>query len=504
MKRYFLLVILLLSFMIPFNVRAADLKLTYDNDFKKDYSYVDIPVLPSYDSNGKIDGHLFFYRQHDTNGRSRAARSLIGMFKLDLNNKLVFDKSDDEIKNGDIDYDYVEDDETGLTSIVIIGYDEDEEIIFETKYGGNGDVEFLEWYNSFNSKGKHDGYLLFLSSASTNLKSEPGFILLKIGLDGKIIWEKNVNEFTYFRGTLPYVKNNKLDSYFEFSHGELNRVNCDTEETVWKKEIGIDASNINFSYDESGEIDGILLVGMNDDYQGTIIKYDLAGNLIFNWSYNSFSESVFTDVISSMYVDGKYDGYIVTAALKNGKTFIIKYDYSGEIVWSDKYSDNQALFMNIIRNYDSSGRPNGYLLYQTLLYENDKKRSTLSEPYYSEEYSYKVAKYTYDVFPVEKELTSEGIITVNSMAYPGEMVRINVIPREGYTVKRIVVMDESGKEIEVSKDGTFIMPEGKVTVTAIYNRISNPKTVSACYTVLGIILLISIGTLIVQRKQEEK
>lgn len=504
MKRYFLLVILLLSFMIPFNVRAADLKLTYDNDFKKDYSYVGIPVLPSYDNNGKIDGHLFFYMQHDTNGRSRSARSFIGMFKLDLNNKLVFDKSIDDIEPENINITHVRDEKTDLIYILFTKYNDAGEIAFETKYSGNDNVKTDGELYSFDNEGKHDGYLLFLSSASTNLKPEPGFILLKIGLDGKIVWEKNVNEFTYFRGTLPYVKNNKLDSYFEFSHGELNRVNCDTEETVWEKEIGIDVLNINFSYDKSGEIDGILLVGMNDDYQGTIIKYDLAGNLIFNWSYNSFSESAFTGVISSMYVDGKYDGYIVTAALKNGKTFIIKYDYSGEIVWSDKYSDNQAMSMNIIRNYDSSGRPNGYLLYQTRLYENDKKRSTLSEPYYSEEYSYKVAKYTYDVFPVEKELTSEGIITVNSMAYPGEMVRINVTPREGYTVKRIVVMDESGKEIEVSQDGTFIMPEGKVTVTAIYNRISNPKTVSACYVVLGIILLISIGTLIVQRKQEEK
>ncbi|MEE0015286.1 MAG: hypothetical protein UE699_06345 [Bacilli bacterium] len=63
-------------------------------------------------------------------------------------------------------------------------------------------------------------------------------------------------------------------------------------------------------------------------------------------------------------------------------------------------------------------------------------------------------------------------------------------------------MDESGKEIEVSKDETFVMSEGKVTVTAIYSLISNPETVSACYVVLGIILLISIGTLIVHKKKE--
>ena len=36
------------------------------------------------------------------------------------------------------------------------------------------------------------------------------------------------------------------------------------------------------------------------------------------------------------------------------------------------------------------------------------------------------------------------------------------------------------------------------------NKITNPKTVSACYIVLGIILLISIGTLIVNKQKTVK
>ena len=47
----------------------------------------------------------------------------------------------------------------------------------------------------------------------------------------------------------------------------------------------------------------------------------------------------------------------------------------------------------------------------------------------------------------------------------GDTIKVKVTPKEGYVLKRIVVMDESGKEIEVTADGTFIMPEGKVTVT---------------------------------------
>ena len=39
----------------------------------------------------------------------------------------------------------------------------------------------------------------------------------------------------------------------------------------------------------------------------------------------------------------------------------------------------------------------------------------------------------------------------------GDTIKVKVTTKEGYVLKRIVVMDESGKEIEVSKDGTFVM-----------------------------------------------
>ena len=85
-----------------------------------------------------------------------------------------------------------------------------------------------------------------------------------------------------------------------------------------------------------------------------------------------------------------------------------------------------------------------------------------------------------------------------------DTIKVEVTPKESYVLKRIVVKGESGKEIEVTNNGTFIMPEGKVTVTAIYNKITNSETVSACYIVLGIILLISIGALIVNKQKTVK
>lgn len=84
------------------------------------------------------------------------------------------------------------------------------------------------------------------------------------------------------------------------------------------------------------------------------------------------------------------------------------------------------------------------------------------------------------------------------------MVSVSVVAKEGYSLDRIIVKDESGKEIEVNSDGTFVMPDGKVTVSAIYKRLSNPDTVSAAYMVLGIVLLVAVGSLIVIRQNNKK
>ena len=115
-----------------------------------------------------------------------------------------------------------------------------------------------------------------------------------------------------------------------------------------------------------------------------------------------------------------------------------------------------------------------------------------------------IAKYTYDTFPVAKKETDGGAITVKSDAYPGELVKVKISVKEGYTLARIIVKDENGKEIEVNSDGTFVMPEGKVTVSAIYKIVTNPDTVSAAYMVLGIVLLIAVGSLIVVKQKDNK
>ncbi len=476
MKKY-LLLFFSFFFLFPFGVNALDLKKTYEE--AKLACIDDIyTVLPSYDDTGEITGSLFLY---DENGQSV-------LLKRDLNNKDIYKKNASELESTDIKA------TISSSGLMVTKYDDNNNVLFEKKYGGTSRDYLNDTFNSFDDKGIHDGYILLFSSYSTDFDVKAGSIMIKINLNGDLVWQKNTNDYldstnhlTFYGGSF----NSSKTQIWKYETG-----------TVWQYDTNLNnIISIAFSYTKDGVIDGVLVIGYKIDNEkqiGTIIKYDLDGKEIFRSSYEGSLGSIYTSVISSKSVDGIYDGYVVSASLSDGKNAIIKYDYSGKIVWKDIFSNGMGINFNIIENYDSNKKFNGYLLYSNAV------ESGFSETVKDTCKDLSLVKYTYESYLVEKEATDEGDIVVsNDKAYPGDIVRVSVTPKEGYTLKRIVVMDEDGKEIEVNEDGTFVMPEGKVTVVALYNRISNPETVSACYVVLGVILLISIGTLIVSKKNRE-
>lgn len=479
MKKYLLLFVSFF-FLFPFGVNALDLKKSYEE--AKLACIDDIyTVLPSYDDTGEITGSLFLYNE---NGQ----RVLL---KRDLNNKDIYKKNASELESTDIKA------TIGSSGLMVTRYDNDNNVLFEKEYGGTSQDFSINTFNSFNDKGIHDGYILLFSSRSTDFDDNAGEIMIKINLNGNVVWQKNVNDYQSAASSL-FLFADGYTASFNFDAAKIWKYSAGV---MWERNTNLDSNfSIAFSYTEDGVVDGILLVGYKIDNEkqiGTIIKYDLDGKEIFRSSYEGSLGSIYTSVKSSKNVDGIYDGYVVSASLFDGKNAIIKYDYSGKIVWKDIFATGTGINFNIIEDYDSNKKFNGYLLYSNAV------GSGFSETVKDACKNLSLVKYTYENYPVEKKITDEGDITVSSdKAYPGDTVKVKIMPKEGYTLKRIVVLDENGKEIEVSKDGTFVMPEGKVTVTAIYNKITNPDTVSVCYVVLGIILLISIGTLIVSNKKK--
>ncbi len=484
----FILMFLVGILILPSSVQALDLKLTYNDTWKECFERV--VVLPSYDNDGNIDGYLY-----STNN---------GITKQDLDNKIVYENKTSNASNVDVTTiessnsdGYVVKGETDI----LVTVNDGNNVIFQKQYGGNGIDEDIEAINSYDNNGVLDGYLISFITTSSDLGTEQGIVMLKINLDGEVVWIKDFNE-SFRLEALVYTKKQSIHAIGVTNNTKLTSEDLFTNDVDWEKDTGIKIKNINYSYDKNGKIDGVVVAGYinNNISVGTIAKYDLAGNLVFKSNYDvSTIDSMYTDVISSYLPDRTYDGYIVTAISSDNRTFLVKYDLNGTKVYEKVYSNKSNIIFTIVNNFDSDGRQNGYLLYSSGFVSSDPTPVSLDEQIqtYGSCDHLVVAKYTYDIFSVAKEEVDGGTISVKSDAYPGEIVKVKVAVKEGYTLARIIVKDENGKEIEVNSDGTFVMPEGKVTVSAIYKRVTNPDTVSAAYMVLGVVLLIAVGSLIV-------
>lgn len=526
MKKYFVFVLLLVSFILPVGVSAADLKMTFDENVGISNNRGNYIILPSYDNSGKIDGNLIYLNYQAMRLEKSGFTKPISLLKYNLDNESVYRKSSrdltsdfevsiSEISSDDSAY-VVNGNNDVLISVTNINTGKE---VFTKQYGGNGYEMELNKLQSYDNNGQHDGYIVLIFSNSTDLGIDSGIIMLKYDLKGNLVWQKNVND--YFSGF--YVSNNQIIEFYSPAHTDDKSSIIKFDVLNGKSLFSFDTdlsyiTNVTLSYTKNGVIDGFVAAGyiLNDanNYVGIIVKYDLDGNEVFRYKYDR--PSYFFNVASSRYIDRTYNGYIVTGVSDEG-TFILKYDYDGNIVYKNIYSDKYYRFEQIAINYDNTGKQNGYILLSSYVnYNTDVSFNTNAKKVVTRklsnvkkaEFDYNrqlltIVKYTYPVYDIVKDKSNDGNIAVSNNAYPGEVVKVSVTPKEGYTLKRIVVMDENGNEIEVRDDGTFIMPEGKVTVVALYNRISNPDTTSACYIVLGIILLISVATLIVSKKRNE-
>lgn len=474
LKKILFGVLLFTFFFIP-NVSAFDLHFDSKNVMSKD-SFIDT-VLPSYDSNGKMDGYLYIV--------SNSTSSEIRLIKYDFSSEVVFSKSfssgKDPFSNITVSS-ITANDSSNVKGIsdVLVTVNNNGNQVFSKQYGGNGTETGFLGVNSYNNNGVLDGYIVLVESSSSDLGVDPGLVLIKYDLKGNILFQKNINDFSWLDRILFYVKDGKLDSTIDFSTNTIMR-NSSTG-TVFVINTDYSIENFSYSYTADGTIDGIIVVG-NDDSMGYIAKYDLAGNLI---KVSKSSDYYYTSVMNNVLPDGTNNGYIISAMRDNYVAFL-RYNFDLDLECTYVFNDDNIYYISTaLTNYNSNGKQNGYMFIG-----NSELGETVQ------------IKYLYSLYEIVKKDTNSGIIIVNSEAMPGEVVKVSVNPKDGYSLKRIVVKDEDGKEIEVSSDGTFVMPDGKVTVTAIYDRIVNPDTVSTCYIVLSIVLVVAFGAAIVVKSRRQ-
>ena len=465
MKRNILVLIVSLCLVLPFSVNASELEKSFETSFDLPDFYNDIYSMTSYDDYGNVDGYIIYSKDRKI------------YRKYDLNNKNIWDKSNISVKDLDVT---INSNNNLLTKRI---NPDTKEVIWQKEYGGSGNEYFIpnlviysyDYFYSYNNSGEINGYLIIFSTSSLDLEVDPGYYIIKYDLTGNMNWIKKHIGYDSW-----YVQGDDGDWFRYYNegptHGMYPLMLYDiTKDTSMKVPIVSEGEFSAFSIENNSMI--IYWKEYNTKIKRLTMLSPSQGKLVEKEVDNSFE---LYSGIAGKTVSGKKDGiYLLT------NSGLIKMDYDFNELSSIKLSYTGSKIYEI---YDETGEFNGYIV--TGYDEGNKKGY--------------ITKFTYPKKVIESKNSDVEVI---NDAYPGRTVTVKAKEKTGYVVKRIVVKDSSGKEIEVSDDGTFIMPDDDVSVEVVYekkaeNIITNPDTVSAIGAVLFLIMTIVSGTLMVKNNRK--
>lgn len=460
MKKFVLALIVSLCLVLPFSVNASELEKSFETSFDLPDFYDNIYSMTSYDDSGNVDGYILYSKKRKI------------YKKYDLDNKLVWDKSNIVVKDLDVTSD-------SNDNLLIKKINPDtNEVLWQKKVNGY----IYRYFYSYNDSGTVDGYLMHFAANSKYSFLIPGNYIIKYDLNGNVLWSKNYdNGFYRFLN----VANQSVEFYAKYgNHGSCyvcandilsgTEINCES--------IGSRNSTNMLVHDN--ELIVVVVGGLfyTSDVKSKMLKFDITGIKTFerNLDFDFFPSAVINNKLS----DGTPVGILMGLYFDDFGYAFTSYDYDGNLIWKKKLSYEPSF---IAESYDETGEFNGYIVTG---YDDTNKKGYIT-------------KFTYPKKVIESKNSDVEVI---SDAYPGKTVTVKTKEKTGYVVKRVIVRDSSGKEIEVSDDGTFVMPDDDVSIEVVYEKkvesiITNPKTSSALCVALAIISLSLLGTFIVKNKK---
>ncbi len=237
--------------------------------------------------------------------------------------------------------------------------------------------------------------------------------------------------------------------------------------------------------------DGIMFCGSIDGYMA-IEYYNLktGTHQVKQFDEEGDIYTITTDNKDNLYIAGKYIDDNTT-----GKAYFSKYTINNgnfQKVYESFYEKkeyNQNFFTDILtqknnkivlagNNYNgiSYGPGQNFIVY----YDGSKN------------------------YKIDKVIKGNGHLEIVESEEEDNEVKYQVKPAFGYKLISLKIVTESGKEIEVSDDYTFAMPNENITITAVFEPIiSNPVTNSNIIKIL-LILTISISAVYLITKNIRK
>ncbi len=457
MKRFFLTLMVSAFLLLPFSVRAVDLEKSFETSFDLTDFYSEIYSMTSYDDSGNVNGYIIYSEDRKI------------YRKYDLNNKNVWDKSNITVKDLDVTI-------NSNDNFLIKKINPDtNEVLWQKKVNGY----IYRYFYSYNDSGTVDGYLMHFAANSKYSFLIPGNYIIKYDLNGNVLWSKNYdNGFYRFLN----VANQSVKFYAKYgNHGSCyvcandilsgTEINCES--------IGTRNSTNMLVHDN--ELIVVVVGGLfyTSDVKSKMLKFDIAGIKTFerNLDFDFFPSAVINNKLS----DGTPVGILMGLYFDDFGYAFTSYDYDGNLIWKKELSYEPSF---IAESYDETGEFNGYIVTG---YDRVNKKGYIT-------------KFTYPKKVIESK---NNDVEVLDYTYPGKVVTLKPKEKAGYFVKRVIVRDSSGKEIEVSNNNTFVMPDDDVSIEVIYEKretepVINPDTASTISVILVLVSIVVFGTVLIR------
>lgn len=281
-------------------------------------------------------------------------------------------KEDGYVLGGNYLKEVIEKDESNYNDyqVMLVKYDKNDKVIWKYSYGNTKEdyIDYLSY--TYDNNGNIDGYLI-VTKKTANVLEEPigdsTGMLLKIDLEGKLVFEKEINEGCITK-IIPTYEENIVNGYISIiatqTGSSLVKYNRDLE-IIWKRDFNETTLNDLTLVKEDTKIIGYAII---------------QGNYLIEIDTNGYSDVLLEDIskYQTSYLSESNNGFILygitdEVKLKKGDTsyFIINYvnnEVSWETIGSNPSLKEDKLVLLPIKK-------NNKITKYFLLYKNDKDKS---------------------------------------------------------------------------------------------------------------------------------